>query len=186
VLCVIALQYVAQDALPLAKRRVAQVIPQLRAPAAQGWSLLARQVAVQLRQHHQGEHLQGDLSRLDQAFEFLDIVVEYGQGFFVGMGNGKGILLADQPDEVSIHSAGSSVRGQGGCPVLPQMPSRCKLCGWMPAAGKVSIPARQSQGGSTECCVMLYRRLSRLWSPNVKFSPRRADPAYRSVHDTPP
>jgi len=136
VLCVIALQYVAQDALPLAKRRVAQVIPQLRAPAAQGWSLLARQVAVQLRQHHQGEHLQGDLSRLDQAFEFLDIVVEYGQGFFVGMGNGKGILLADQPDEVSIHSAGSSVRGQGGCPVLPQMPSRCKLCGWMPAAGK--------------------------------------------------
>ena len=92
----ILLQEVAQDPVPFAERRVAQVVPQLEPPLAQGRGLLVRQVMVQLRQHHQGQELYCDLRGLDEAFELVGVVIEAGEGLLVGVGNRKGVVFADQ------------------------------------------------------------------------------------------
>src|SRR5437762_8721438 len=99
----IALKHIAQNTLPFAKRWIAQIVTELHPPTAQQRCLLAFQVASQLRQHHQGEELDGDLGGLKNALELLGIVIEYSKGFFVGMGKGKGVLLTDEVIQVKMH-----------------------------------------------------------------------------------
>jgi hypothetical protein len=100
----ILFQQVAEQALPLAEGGIPQIVAELLTSAAQGGRLPVLQVMGQLRQDRQCQELDDGFGRLEEAFELVRVIIQTGQELFVGVGDGKGILLPDEPSQLSLHA----------------------------------------------------------------------------------